>query len=169
MTKPNYKASQQILNVIASLEGLSLKKYICPAGLPTIGYGHVMKEGDKELITLEEAKEILIKDVARFEKGVNEHVKVLLQQREFDSLVCFSFNIGLVAFKNSTLLKLLNKAIPDDIVTDQFDRWVYTTKKGYRVKLNGLVKRRAIEKAIFLGDKTSKYNEVIEYLNGVTL
>ena len=68
-----------------------------------------------------------------------------LTQNQFDALLSLEYNIGITYFKSSTLLRLLNQGKYND-AANQFDRWVYANKK----KLAGLVKRRSIEKALFL-------------------
>ena len=62
-----------------------------------------------------------------------------------DSLISLVYNIGSTAFKNSTLLKLLNQGESKKVVADQFLRWVYADG----VKNQGLINRRNREKTIF--------------------
>lgn len=94
-------------------EGERLKAYQDAVGIWTIGVGHtgfvdntpVMKG---LIITQEKSREILRKDLNRFEKAINNGVKVPLSQHQFDALVSLVFNIGEGAFLRSTLLKKLN-------------------------------------------------------------
>lgn len=141
------KTSPKGLDLIKQHEGLSLTKYICPAGKPTIGYGHVILPTDdiKNIITKEQADTLLAEDVRRFEDTVNDAVKVDLHQNGFDALVSLVFNIGCSAFRKSTLLRLINA---DDFegASKQFERWVFS---GGR-KLEGLVNRRRAEKELWL-------------------
>ena len=104
------KISQEgIDQLIKSYEGLSLKPYFCPAGKLTIGYGHVMLKGEKiEPITLQQAEQLLLNDLSKFNQAVNDLVKVPINQSQFDALVSLCYNIGIEAFKQSTLLKKLN-------------------------------------------------------------
>src|SRR5690349_12958929 len=103
------KISKKGLDLIKSFEGLELKAYEDSVGVLTIGYGSTgshVKQG--MVITKEQAEELLKRDVSRFERGVNDLVKVPLTQNQFDALVSFSFNIGLGNLKSSTLIRNLN-------------------------------------------------------------
>jgi lysozyme len=63
-----------------------------------------------------------------------------LTQNQFDALVSFAFNVGVAAFLESTLLRLLNgKAY--DMVPDQLKRW--SRDNGHIVP--GLTHRRQKE------------------------
>ena len=77
--------------------------------------------------------------------AVDDLVDVELTQQQYDALCSFIYNVGREAFRNSTLLKMLNqgKAIKD--IAPQFDRWI---RAGGNV-LPGLVKRRAAEREMF--------------------
>ncbi len=87
----------------------------------------------------------LAQDLKKFESAVNTAVKVPINQNQFDALVSLTYNIGIGAFKDSTLLKKLN--VKDyKGAAEQFPRW---NRGGGRV-LNGLVKRRKIEMELFL-------------------
>ncbi len=77
---------------------------------------------------------------------MNSLAKVLLAQEQFDALISFAFNLGATALAESTLLILVNKG-SHKAAAEQFDRWVHAGGK----KLYGLVRRRAAEKALFLG------------------
>ncbi|MDR0967689.1 MAG: glycoside hydrolase family protein [Rickettsiales bacterium] len=76
----------------------------------TIGYGHLLKPGEKfsNGITEKHAERLLAQDVARFENIVKSDVKAELTQSQFDALVALAYNIGPNAFENSTLLQYLN-------------------------------------------------------------
>jgi len=99
-------------NGIASIigrEGEKLKAYLDSVGIPTIGVGHTGPEVQLGVtITKDQSAQLLADDLKRFEAAVNTGVKVPLSQDQFDALVSFSFNVGVAAFKGSTLLKLLN-------------------------------------------------------------
>lgn len=143
-------ASQEWEKIVTNFEGLRLESYQDSVGVWTIGYGHTLgvKKGQK--ITKERAKELLYKDVERFEKTVNRRVKVPLTQYQFDALVSFSFNVGGRAFTNSTLLKVLNIGYYEG-VPKELKKWVYAGDE----RLEGLVKRRKAEAAMFQGQDWS--------------
>ena len=116
------------LNFLAELEGLQLKSYKCPAGVWTIGLGNTfyedgskVKQGDK--ISKERAYLLFNLISKQFEKAINENVKVSISQNQFNALFCFCYNIGITAFKNSTLLKYVNINPNDGNIAKQFLRW----------------------------------------------
>lgn len=138
--------SDKGLDLIKTFESFSALPYRCPAGKLTIGYGHVIKDGESfTKITQDEALEILRKDCAIAESCINKSVTVPINQNQFDALVSFVFNVGCGAFKTSTLLLLLNSEKYNE-AANEFNKWVYAN----RIKLNGLVNRRAEERALFL-------------------
>lgn len=103
------KISQTGLDLIKQHESFSPTVYICPAGEPTIGYGHVVLPHESfTRINEQDAEEILRKDVAIAERCVNNAVKVPITQEQFDALVSFVFNVGCAAFLKSTMLRKLN-------------------------------------------------------------
>lgn len=143
------KTSANGIAHIKEFEGFRAKRYLCPAGKWTIGYGHVIV--DSERITLwnaelteEQATKLLIKDLDRFESAVRSMVTVPLTQGQFDALVSFAYNLGEAKLRSSTLLKLLNAGDYDG-ARKQINRWVYSNGK----KLDGLIRRRARETEMF--------------------
>lgn len=140
------KTSPRGIDLIKEYEGFRAKPYYCPAGKLTVGYGHVVKSGEHfDEISEEQGEAILRNDLATAESAANLLVKVPLNQNEFDALVSLIFNIGTTNFRNSTLLKLINKDMRY-MAAQEFSKWVYSKKK----KLPGLVKRRDAEKLLFL-------------------
>lgn len=148
---PDGKTMSQVgVDLITSFEDTRTKAYDDGVGVWTIGIGttfypsgNKVKQGDT--CTLEQAKSYFKHDLAKFEKAVNESVSVPLTQSQFDALVSLTYNIGSGAFKDSTLLKKLNKGDYQG-AADQFLAW---KKAGGKV-LPGLVRRREAERALFL-------------------
>ena len=139
--------SKKGIDLIKRFEGCRLKAYRCPAGVWTIGYGHTNNVRPDDIITQNDAEELLKRDLKVHEDNVKMVVKIALTQNQFDALVSFEYNVGYGAFANSTLLKLLNAGNYNG-ASKQFERWVYA---GDRV-LEGLVKRRKAERELFLSD-----------------
>ena len=145
------KTSKAGLNLIKQFESFRAAPYLCSAGVPTIGYGTtVYPNGIKvklsdQKITQQLAESFLQFHVNAIEKDVSKLVKVTLTQNQLDALVSFAYNVGLNAFQDSTLLKLLNAGDIDG-ASKQFERW---NKAGGKVS-NGLTRRRNAEKALFL-------------------
>lgn len=141
------------IELIKKSEALRLEAYKCSAGVWTIGYGNTeykngkkVKQGDK--ITKKQAEEEFKYDIERYEKELRPLITVKVTENEFGAILSLAYNLkdGINKIKNSTLLRLLNSNARKEDVANQFDRWVYAEGK----KLDGLVKRRAKEKALFL-------------------
>lgn len=145
------KASQKCIELIKRFEGFSAKPYLCPAGVPTIGYGST-RDTDGKAITMQhppiteaQAKALLMATLTTYENAVNRYVKVQLNQNQFDALVDFAYNAGAKNLLTSTLLKKLNAGDYTG-ASKEFSKWVY----GGGKKLNGLVKRREAERQLFI-------------------
>lgn len=111
----------------------------------TIGWGHYGKDvGKNAIITKETADKLFRNDIKYFETCVSSCLKVKVTQSMFNALVSFTYNVGFSAFKNSTLLKYVNKK-QFKKASNEFKKW---NKCGGKV-LNGLVKRRLLEKTEF--------------------
>lgn len=168
--------SQTGINLIKEYEGCYLTAYKCPAGVWTIGYGTTEPINGKPIsqgmtITQQQADDLLKTNLKTYEKAINDYTKVSLNQNQFDALVSFTYNVGCNAYRNSTLLKLLNKGDFDG-AADQFLLW----NKGGGKVLPGLVRRREAEKKLFLTPVKEKETdkELVEAVNkiiksGVTL
>ena len=132
------------LDIVKEAEGLRLSAYLCPAGIPTIGYGHTkgVKLGDT--CTREQAEKWLENDFFMAKTDVKAVVRVPLSDNQLDALASFVFNLGVRKLIQSTLLKKLNAGDYSGAAAE-FDKWVFAGK----VKLNGLVKRRAKERKLF--------------------
>lgn len=131
--------------LIKKYEGLSLDAYLCPAGVPTIGYGHTHNVKIGDTCTQQQADEWLDDDFYAACLDTKAVVKVPLTDNQLDALGSFVFNLGVRKLIQSTLLKKLN-AKDYAGAADEFDRWVFAGK----VQLKGLIARRAAEKALFL-------------------
>lgn len=92
-------------------------------------------------------------DVA--EAAVDENVKVPITQSQRNVLDSFTFNVGVGAFKGSTLLRELN-AGHYDAIPQQLARWNKTTIGGKKVESPGLTKRRAAEALYWTTGSPSK-------------
>lgn len=140
------KTSQSGIDLIKKFEGVRLVGYRCVAGRPTVGVGHCGPEVTVGMqITQEECDRLLAQDLAKFEAAVNGAVKVNISQNQFDALVSLAFNIGVSAFKASTLVKALNQGKYAD-AAERFGQWIHA---GSAV-IPGLIRRRAAERDLFL-------------------
>lgn len=133
------------LALIKSFEGLRLTAYKCPADVWTIGYGSTGPHVKPGLtITEAQADKLLQDDLDRFEACVASHAPDA-NQDQFDAMVSLAFNIGTGAFEKSTLLRKFRSGDKAGAAAG-FAAWV---NAGGR-KLNGLVRRRAAERALFV-------------------
>ena len=127
--------------------------YRCPAGHPTIGWGHRLLKRDTFTcpITAGQAHDLLVADVAGAATTVAYSVRVRLHQCMFDALTSLCFNIGSGAFMGSTLIHQLN-AGAYHAAADQFLRWNKARNPTTRQlePLAGLTRRRDAERALFL-------------------
>ena len=157
------KTSPEAIKMIKHHEGVRVKPYRCPAGLHTIGVGHVLYPEQAKLpmaerlkmpiqiehfriFSMEEVDAFLAQDLARFERGVARYCPpALASQGIFDALVSFSFNVGLGNLQRSGLRMKTNRGEFID-AADEFLKW---TKAAGKV-LPGLVKRRNDERAMYL-------------------
>lgn len=140
------------LLLIKSFEGLRLRAYRDAVGIWTIGYGTTRNVRPGMTISEEQALTFLQEDLARFEKSINESVKVPINDNQFSALASFTYNVGSGAFRSSTLLRKLNRG---DVrrAADELLRW---DKAGGR-SLAGLTRRRKAERALFLGEDFHRF------------
>ena len=156
--------SQKALKMISHHEGVRTKPYRCPARLWTVGVGHVIDpnharvpfeernnlaipEGWNRTFTMEEVDAILAKDLERFERGVLKYCPTAgSRQAWLDSLVSFSFNLGLGTLQRSTLRQKHNRGD----YAGAADELLKYCKAGGKV-LRGLENRRKDERALYLG------------------
>ena len=143
------KVSSKGLELIKEFEGFSSVAYLCSAKKATIGYGNTfwedgtpVKIGDQ--ISKERAEALLKHVVDNFSVAVEVDIKIEVTQNQFDAMVSLAYNIGLGAFKNSTLLRQLNRG---NFVgaSQEFLRWDKSNGKP----LLGLTRRREREKLLF--------------------
>lgn len=143
------KASESIKAFIKQCEGLRLTAYRCPSGVWTIGYGHTGRDVKPGMqITKEQAAALFEGDLARFERELNKvigNAKLTLRQGQYDALLSFAYNIGMRSLLASTLWRKVQADADDATIPAEFCRWVYGTQGGRKVKLPGLIKRRAEE------------------------
>jgi lysozyme len=155
--------SDKALKMIAHHEGIRLKPYRCDAALWTIGVGHVIDANQCKMtmadrlcmpcpsdwnrtFTINEVNALLAKDLERFERGVLKYCpNAGSKQSWIDSLVSFSFNVGLGTLQRSTLRQKHNRGDYQG-AADEFLKY---TKAGGKV-LKGLVNRRNDERAVYL-------------------
>ena len=151
------KTSPRAVQFIKDHEGYRERAYQCASGVWTIGWGHTsdakypVRKGMK--ITRATATAMLKHDIQEAEDAIDAVVRVPLNANQYGALVSLIFNIGVGAFRRSTLLRHLNNG-DYERASREFGKW---NRSDGRV-LPGLSRRRAEEKALFmtpaaLGDK----------------
>lgn len=129
-------------------EGLYLKPYICPAGVPTIGYGTVWKP-DGTKVTLDDtpiAPEVaelwLIKQLERecLPTAIKHTPSLIANEEALGAIADFIYNLGASRYKTSTLRRRLNEQNWEE-AQHEIRRWV---RANGRI-LKGLQLRREAE------------------------
>lgn len=145
------KLSNKGLQLIKQFESFKSNAYLCPSGVPTIGYGSTYYIGGKKVklsdppISEQQAEILLKNNLITFEKGVDSYTRDDINQNQFDALCVFAYNAGMNALKTSTLLKKVNANPNDQSIRLEFMKWVY----GNGEKLPGLIKRREQEANLY--------------------
>ena len=157
------KTSETGIHLIKFFEGVRYKPYMCSGNVWTVGCGHALyprqlamnladrakfdlKPEDNRIWTKEEVDGLLKYDLQRFELGVLRLLGTLQPtQAEFDSLVSFSFNLGLGTFQRSTV----RSAFIRGDKTRAGEVLLKYCRAGGRV-LKGLQRRRMAEHAMFM-------------------
>ena len=144
------KISQAGIDLIKEFESCKLTPYRDCVGIWTVGWGHVLGNGhtlsdaDNRTFTQEEVDEFLRSDLERFEHGVSTYCTVLLTQGQFDSLVCFSYNLGLGTLQRSTLRQKILSGDGEGAAKE-----ILKYDKAGGVVLKGLTRRRQAEYQLF--------------------
>jgi lysozyme len=147
------KASNVCIQLLKHHEGVRYKPYRCPAGLWTVGVGHLIGDGKSlprewdKTFTQDEVNGILKSDLRRFELGISKMLpNVSLRQHEFDAILSFCFNLGLGCFQRSTIRQALLRGDKEAAM----ESLVKYCRAGGKI-LKGLQNRRLDEKRLFLG------------------
>ena len=143
------------IELLKHFEGCELKAYQDSVGVWTIGYGHTKGIYEGLEITQGEAEKMLVDELPEYEGYISDKVVPMLQQHEFDALVCWVYNLGPTNLSSSTMLKKLNAGEFKE-VPFQMKRW----DKAGGQPLLGLTRRRNAEALLFKGEQWKDYLEV---------
>lgn len=138
--------SPEGLEFISRKEGVKNEMYRDPIGLPTIGVGHLLTQDELSSgkirigcenvrwgdgLTDEQVLELLAQDLDPVEKelaDLSDHMRrehaSPLSQHQFDALASLIHNIGLGAFRRSTLRRKILGGFWEE-VPEQIQRWKY--------------------------------------------
>ena len=140
------KTSDIGVSLIKHFEGFKSKPYLCPAGIPTIGYGSTRKKNGSrvkltdKIISEKEATELLQATLIEYENMVMRKLKRTVKQNEFDALVSFVYNCGI----SQTLFEMVNNKNP---LLKTW--WISHYIMGGGKKLKGLIERRKAEAKLY--------------------
>lgn len=144
-------APQVCIELIKKWEGFKSAPYLCPSKIPTIGYGFTTYQDGQYVtladkpITVEEADLILALKVEKFYVSVKSVVPTELTENQLSALTSLAYNIGMNAFKDSTLLKIIKKDPANAKIRYEFTRW----NKSRGLALAGLISRRKDEANLY--------------------
>jgi len=116
-------------NALHQREGLRLKPYLDTQKIPTIALGNTYYLDGKKVtmqdkpLTKSEAEQLGKITADKFAKEVDRLVTSEVNQNQFNALVSLSYNIGLNGFKNSTVLRKVNKKPNDATIAAAFMLW----------------------------------------------
>lgn len=144
-------ASQNCINLIKMFEGYKPKAYLCPAGVPTIGFGSTMYTDGRKIklgdtINEKQGNELLMWELKN--KSIALH-GLNLNQNQFDSCLSFIYNLGIGAFTKSTLRKKILINPNDKTIKDEFLKWNKARVNGQLTELKGLTRRRIAEADLY--------------------
>lgn len=134
---------EPLYSLIRKFEGLRLKPYLCPAGVPTIGYGHTGKDVFMAMKPITEpiADALMMQDATAFSvASANISPVLYFDQDKHSAIADFCFNLGTTRYKASTLRRKVNSGDWDG-AQEELQKWVW----GGGKKLPGLVARRKAE------------------------
>jgi lysozyme len=135
------------LELIKRFEGFAPRAYICPAGYPTIGYGHVVTRGESFAeIDKATADRLLAADVRVAAGAVARLIVAPLEMYQFDALCSFTYNLGAGRLQMSRLRRMVDRE-EHECVPQELLRWIHA---GGRI-LPGLVRRRVAEGQLYQG------------------
>ena len=154
--------SHPYIEIIKAYEGFEPSVYLCPAGKRTIGYGHVLVNGES-FGTLSEwqADLLLFRDMTKALWNLQDIAPELFEEGDPNKILAvlsFIFNLGEGAFKGSTLLKRIQER-NWEAAASEFLRWDKATnpRTGKKEVLPGLSKRRKSEAALFLEGRVVRF------------
>jgi lysozyme len=147
--KPRQQVSRAGLELIERFEGYRRKAAQLADGRWTIGYGHTLTARQGAEVSESDAEALLIYDMRAVATSVDELTFAPLSQNQFDALCAFAFNVGLDAFRASEVLKKVNEGALIEAAC-AMELWRKAEFQGEKIVVDGLVRRRAAEKLLFL-------------------
>ncbi|MFE4125365.1 lysozyme [Kosakonia sp. YIM B13605] len=144
------------------LEGIRLEPYLDVVGVPTVCYGHTGSDIVMgKTYTERQCKDLLNADLQSVARQVDPVINADIPETMRAALYSFAYNVGVGAFKKSTMLRLINKG-DNAAACNEMKRWVMAGGKKWK----GLVNRREIEREVCMwGQKPQKTDDGVGPLN----
>lgn len=139
------KASNVLIDKLKQFEGFRAKAYRCPTGVWTCGYGHTKGVTARTVCDKTKALAWLRSDLEPIENFLSAIPEVCKTQGRFDACADFCFNLGINAFRGSTLLKRIQRKESVAAIQAEFLKWIYAGGRP----LEGLKTRRRWEAGRF--------------------
>ena len=145
------------LQLLKEFEGFRSNAYLCPAGVPTIGFGFTLgvKLGDK--ITKAQAEKRLKQELRAYEDAVLKACSIEPNENELAAMTCLAWNIGISGFQKSSVIKAHNRG-DHQAAARAFSLW----NKAGGVVYAGLTRRRAAEAALYLTPMPDDVSDPVE-------
>ena len=145
----SYQISSETIAQIKLLEGFRPRATPLGDGRWAVGYGHVASTQRTSIVTRAQADLLLRYDLNVISEALSGLVYTPLNLNQIDALGSFVYNIGLDAFEGSAVLRLINAGALLEAAT-AMEQWCHATVAGQSQEVDGLIRRRAMEKALFL-------------------
>jgi lysozyme len=164
MTFNQTDAIKELADVLLEFEGESLRPYRCSAGIPTIGVGATTYPDGRKVtmkdapITQEQSREMLLEECGKYLRSVQKMLTWEATQNQLVAMCSLSYNIGVEAFRKSTVLRTHNEG-NFSAAARAFGLWNKAKVNGKLQDVRGLTSRRATEAALYLRPDPSPFKE----------
>ena len=143
---------QKAIELIKHFEGFYAKPYLCPAGIPTIGYGSIRYENGVRVtlhdspITKERAEQLMMYEINKscIPAILRLCPPLIGHSNKLCAIISFTYNLGSGRLKASTLRRKIN-AQEWDAAELELLKW----NKADGKVLKGLDLRRKAEASLF--------------------
>lgn len=122
-----------------------------------IGWGHnsdsFFKVTKDSTITYQEAVDIFSHDVGEVESALNKWIAanhLNLEQHEYDALCSAMYNGVPITNSKYGISRAIASHTDENVISEEWNKWVYMTAGGKKVKANGLIARRKKEINLYL-------------------
>ncbi len=144
------RLSRAAIDLVTRFETFQPQAQPASGGGWTIGYGHTRSARGGAHVGRADAEALLLYDLTRAAEAVEAALFAPVTQRQFEALTAFAFNIGADNFRRSSALARINSGAELD-AADEIERWRHAALGSGAQVVDALVRRRAAEKAHFLG------------------